>query len=55
MINNIYLLCYTREPQESMVYSEKLAYSMHLTYSEDGKKSEPLNHNTDSGVNSWSM
>jgi len=40
-----YVLCYTREPQEDMIYSNKLAYSMHLAYSENGVKFEPLNHN----------
>ncbi|MDF2985531.1 MAG: alpha-N-arabinofuranosidase [Eubacterium sp.] len=46
MNNDKYILCYTREPQDGMIYSEKLAYSMHLAYSEDGRKFEPLNHNS---------
>lgn len=41
-----YLLCYTREPQDEMIYSRKLAYSMHLAYSEDGQNFEALNHNS---------
>ena len=30
------LLCYTRKPEEDSIYSEKLAYSMHLALREDG-------------------
>jgi len=41
-----YVLCYTRMEQEDMIYSTKLAYSMHLAYSEDGKKFHELNHNS---------
>lgn len=41
-----YVLCYTREPQEEMIYAPKLAHSMHLAYSEDGKVYEALNHNS---------
>ena len=26
------LLCYTRKPEEDSIYSEKLAYSMHLLH-----------------------
>ncbi len=40
------VLCYTRLPQEDIVYSPKLAYSMHLAYSEDGKFFKDLNHNS---------
>jgi GH43 family beta-xylosidase len=40
-----YILCYTRLPQEDVVYATKLAYSMHLAYSEDGKYFKDLNHN----------
>ena len=41
-----YVLCYTRKPQENLIYSEKLAYSMHLAYSEDGMGFQELNHNS---------
>ncbi len=46
MSNGKYILCYTREPQDEMIYSAKLAYSMHLAYSEDCRHFEPLNHNS---------
>ena len=39
------LLCYTRNPMDEMVYSRKLAYSMHLAISEDGITHNPLNNN----------
>jgi GH43 family beta-xylosidase len=41
-----YVLCYTRLPQEEQIYSPKLAYSMHLGHSEDGKYFKHLNHNS---------
>lgn len=41
-----YILCYTRENKEDMIYSKKLAYSMHLAYSSDGKNFNELNHNS---------
>lgn len=41
-----YVLCYTREPQESQIYSPKLAHSMHLAFSEDGLQYRALNHNS---------
>ena len=41
-----YILCYTRAPQEDDIYSTKLAYSMHLAYSDDRIKFEDLNHNS---------
>lgn len=41
-----YLLCYTRTPLESVIYSAKLAYSMHLAASSDGDSFEALNHNS---------
>ena len=41
-----YVLCYTRLPQEDIIYSTKLAYSMHLAYSEDNKNFKDLNHNS---------
>ena len=46
MTDDKYVLCYTREPQEDIIYSNKLAYSMHLAYSENGVKYEALNHNS---------
>lgn len=45
-MNEKYVLCYTREPQEDNIYAQKLAFSMHLAYSEDDKKYEALNHNS---------
>ncbi|HTG71981.1 MAG TPA: hypothetical protein VL921_22190 [Candidatus Udaeobacter sp.] len=33
----MYLLGYTRTPLDDDIYSPKLAYSMHLALSEDGK------------------
>lgn len=41
-----YVLCYTRMPQEELIYAPKLAYSMHLAVSEDGASFQPLNHNS---------
>lgn len=41
-----YVLCYTREPQDGMIYSEKLAYSMHLAVQRDGEQLMELNHNS---------
>lgn len=41
-----YVLCYTRLPQEDIIYASKLAYSMHLAYSEDGTYFKDLNHNS---------
>jgi Predicted beta-xylosidase len=41
-----YVLCYTREPQEDIIYANKLAYSMHLAYSANGERYEALNHNS---------
>lgn len=41
-----YVLCYTRLPQEEVIYAPKLAYSMHLGFSEDGSYFEALNHNS---------
>lgn len=41
-----FVLCYTREPQDEQVYAPKLAYSMHLAYSEDGTHYQELNHNS---------
>lgn len=41
-----YVLCYTRLPINEDIYSPKLAYSMHLAYSEDGVHFNELNHNS---------
>ncbi|RCX13491.1 GH43 family beta-xylosidase [Anaerobacterium chartisolvens] len=41
-----YILCYTRTPLDNLIYSPKLAYSMHLAVSKDGKAYEGLNHNS---------
>ena len=43
--NNYELLCYTRQPGEDSIYSEKLAYSMHLALRREGESFVPLNHN----------
>lgn len=40
------ILCYTRLPQEDMVYASRLAHSMHLAYSTDGVLFQELNHNS---------
>lgn len=41
-----HILCYTRLPQEDIVYAPKLAHSMHLAYSADGINYQALNHNS---------
>ncbi len=41
-----YLLGYTRKPIDSVNYDPRLAFSLHLAISLDGKKFEPLNHNS---------
>lgn len=41
-----YLLNYSREPINSSLYDPRLAYSMHLAISEDGKAYQALNHNS---------
>ncbi len=41
-----YILSYTREAKEEQIYSPKLAYSMHLAYSNDGENFQTLNHNS---------
>lgn len=41
-----YLLNYTRQPMDEMIYGPRLAYSMHLAVSRDGKEYKPLNHNS---------
>ncbi|WP_127530150.1 family 43 glycosylhydrolase [Paenibacillus kobensis] len=41
-----FVLCYTREPQEDILYAARLAHSMHLAYSEDGTNYRALNHNS---------
>lgn len=40
------VLCYTREPQEEQLYAPKLAYSMHLAYSQNGAPYQALHHNS---------
>src|SRR5574344_2517718 len=45
-MNDIKLMCYTRTPLHTDIYSEKLAYSMHLAFSENGESFQPLNHNS---------
>ena len=40
------ILCYTRQPMEDAIYSEKLAYSMHLAIQEDDGTITELNHNS---------
>lgn len=44
-MNKQNLLCYTRIPMDEMVYSSKLAYSMHLAISGDDNTYNPLNNN----------
>ncbi len=46
MNNDYEVLCYTREPQEEQLYAPKLAYSMHLAYSQDGAPFQALNHHS---------
>ena len=41
-----YLLNYTREPMDGMIYGPRLAHSMHLAVSRDGKEYKALNHNS---------
>lgn len=41
-----YLLNYTRQPMDEMIYGPRLAYSMHLAVSGDGKEYRALNHNS---------
>ena len=41
-----YILNYTREPVNEVIYDPRLAYSMHLAISEDGKEYRALNHNS---------
>lgn len=41
-----HVLCYTRTPKDNLIYSPKLAYSMHLAYSNDGSNFQALNHNS---------
>jgi GH43 family beta-xylosidase len=43
---NYYVLCYTRIPLSEEIYAPKLAYSMHLSFSEDGEHFRELNHNS---------
>lgn len=46
MNTKYHVICYTRLPQEDDVYSEKLAYSMHLALQKDEGEIIPLNHNS---------
>ena len=41
-----HVLCYTREPIDSLLYDPRLAYSMHLALSADGIHFRGLNHNS---------
>lgn len=41
-----YILNYTREPLDGMLYGPKLACSMHLALSRDGRTYQALNHNS---------
>lgn len=41
-----YLLNYTREPMDGMIYGPRLAYSMHLAVDRDEKGYQALNHNS---------
>ncbi|MBR6665299.1 MAG: family 43 glycosylhydrolase [Lachnospiraceae bacterium] len=61
-----YLLSYTRLPIDNILYDPRLAYSMHLALSEDGKGYQALNHNSgvlfvkatdneDGSVTPWSL
>ena len=61
-----YLLSYTRLPIDNILYDPRLAYSMHLALSEDGKTYQALNHNSgvlfvkateneDGSVTPWSL
>ena len=61
-----YLLSYTRLPIDNILYDPRLAYSMHLALSKDGKSYQALNHNSgvlfvkateneDGSVTPWSI
>lgn len=41
-----YVMCYTRRPDQSLYYEERLAYSMHLALKEGEGAFQPLNHNS---------
>lgn len=43
--NKYELLFYTRQPMADSIYSDKLAYSMHLALRGEGERFVPLNHN----------
>ena len=45
-MKNNRILCYTRLPQDEMIYSKKLAYSMHLAYEDEKEEYVPLNLNS---------
>ena len=40
------VICYSRLPKEDVIYSTKLAYSMHLALQEENGTIIPLNHNS---------
>lgn len=40
------ILCYTRLPQDELIYAPKLAYSMHLAYRDGEGHFQALNHNS---------
>lgn len=40
------VICYSRLPKEDVIYSTKLAYSMHLAIQEENGTIIPLNHNS---------
>lgn len=44
--DSYYLLCYTRLPVDETTYAPKLAYSMHLAWSENKADFQPLGHNS---------
>jgi len=42
----MFLLSYTRQPLDTAIYDARLAFSLHLALSEDGKTFTALNHNS---------
>jgi len=42
----MFLLSYTREPLDTAIYDARLAFSLHLAISKDGKTFTALNHNS---------
>lgn len=39
------ILCYTREPEEDIIYAKRLAYSMHLAWKDESGEWVPFHHN----------